>query len=82
MEKIQDAFCINNVPYSEMRQEQKHLIDKSSEKLKEWERHILDYEKAVLNIITTNPRYTLLIQSEFPDDLTGYMVHAYTQSKS
>lgn len=81
MEKIQDAFYVDGKPYSELSIELQNIIDRAALKLKDKEHFILPYQDKILNIITTS-RYTMLIQSEFPDDLTGYMVSAYTQSKS
>lgn len=81
MQQIQDAFYLNSKPYAELNEEDKKVIDKATQKLKQWEPVILSFNNTVLNIFTNHPQYRILIQSEFPDDLTGYMVSAYTQSK-
>lgn len=82
MQKIQDAYYLDGKPYSELSNSDKAIIDAACEKLKEQEEIILSFENAVLNLITTNTQYAFLIQSEFPQDLTGKMVYAYTSSKN
>lgn len=82
MRIVQDAYYINGIPYQKLSDDSKIIIDRAVEKLKTWEvdRLILDYEDRVLNLITNHPAYTFLIQSEYPKDLTGKMVSAYTLS--
>ena len=82
MDKIQDAYYLDGRPYSQLSADDKVIIDKASEKLKDQEHIILSFENRVLNLITTNTQYTFLIQSEFPQDVTGKMVYAYTSSKN
>lgn len=82
MDKIQDAYYLDGKPYSQLSNYDKAIIDKAAEKLKDQEYIILSFENCVINLITTNTQYAFLIQSEFPQDLTGKMVYAYTSSKN
>lgn len=82
--KIQDIYYINGVQYQKLESTEREIIDRASEKIILWDLEDLiltSFPNCVINLITTNPRYAFIIQSEFPQDLTGKLVTAYTQSK-
>jgi hypothetical protein len=82
MKSIQDAFHIDGVNFSDLPQEQKDIIENAAERLKDWQSVILSFdEELAINLITKQPNYHLLIQSDFPEDLSDKMVYAYMQAK-
>lgn len=80
MNKIQNAFHLNAKHYSELSFNEKSRIDSAAKILAPLESTILLYEGKSLNIITKNIKYSLEIQSEFPEDITGKMIMAWIEA--
>jgi len=82
MRAAHDAFYINGVHYHKLDKEDKELIEKTVERLEDWIIVIEQMDDTIINLITSSPRYTLEIQSEFPNDLTGKIVSAFIAVKN
>ena len=81
MATIQNAFQLNGTPYLNLQQSDKDIIDTAVKELKEWECTILSFNEAVVNIITNHPERSLIIDTKFPEDLTGKMVSAWLKAR-
>lgn len=81
MESIKEAFLINGFVFSDLPKNQQEILENTFEKLRDWEQVILSFEKGTcINIATTSPSYTYLVNSTFAEDLSNTMLSAYIDS--